>query len=117
MQRDPRLRHALSDPVVLLNCCPASASIIAEWIAGSPKLHTDNPVHLWVYLFFMNALWVLIPVILLVDSSMRIVAACAQVGIEGPKAKSSIGSWPWTLSAAAMVVYCVAVPAVIVFAK
>jgi len=39
-----------------------------EWLVGSPNLVTSNPLYLWVYLFFMNFLWVVIPLALMVDS-------------------------------------------------
>ena len=46
-----------------------------EWLArptASPSLSAD-PLHVAVYLFFMNALWVWVPAILLVDSGTAIV--------------------------------------------
>ncbi|THH20551.1 hypothetical protein EW146_g853 [Bondarzewia mesenterica] len=39
-----------------------------EWITGSPNLDTSNPLFLWVYLFFMNTIWVIIPLWLMYDS-------------------------------------------------
>jgi len=39
-----------------------------EWLTGSPSLDTSNPLYLWVYLFFMNIIWVVIPVWLMWDS-------------------------------------------------
>ncbi|KAL1745280.1 Emopamil-binding protein [Schizophyllum fasciatum] len=39
-----------------------------EWLTGSPNLDTSNPLYLWVYLFFMNTIWVVIPVWLMYDS-------------------------------------------------
>ncbi|KDQ31958.1 hypothetical protein PLEOSDRAFT_1034714, partial [Pleurotus ostreatus PC15] len=39
-----------------------------EWLIGSPNLNTSNPLYLWVYLAFMNLLWVFIPLLLMVDS-------------------------------------------------
>ncbi|KAL8799272.1 MAG: hypothetical protein Q9182_006009 [Xanthomendoza sp. 2 TL-2023] len=32
-----------------------------EWLTGNPNLHTENPLHLWVYLVFFNGLWVVMP--------------------------------------------------------
>lgn len=32
-----------------------------EWLSGNPNLDTDNWMHLWLYLFFFNMLWVVIP--------------------------------------------------------
>ncbi|KAL6303481.1 Emopamil-binding protein [Sparassis latifolia] len=39
-----------------------------EWLIGSPNLDTSNALSLWVYLVFMNILWVIIPLWLMVDS-------------------------------------------------
>ncbi|KAI0345870.1 Emopamil-binding protein [Trametopsis cervina] len=39
-----------------------------EWLVGSPNLVTSNPLYLWVYLFFMNFVWVAIPIYLMYDS-------------------------------------------------
>ncbi|GLB45533.1 putative emopamil binding protein [Lyophyllum shimeji] len=43
-----------------------------EWLMGSPNLDTSNPLYLWVYLFFMNVIWVVIPLALMVDSYRHI---------------------------------------------
>ncbi|KIL62007.1 hypothetical protein M378DRAFT_166152 [Amanita muscaria Koide BX008] len=39
-----------------------------EWVTGSPNLDTSNPLYLWVYLVFMNTIWVIIPLWLMADS-------------------------------------------------
>ncbi|KAL5501698.1 hypothetical protein ACEPAH_8958 [Sanghuangporus vaninii] len=39
-----------------------------EWLTGSPNLDTSNPLYLWVYLVFMNVIWVFIPLWLMYDS-------------------------------------------------
>lgn len=33
-----------------------------EWLSGSTALATGDPVYLWVYLVFFNALWVVVPI-------------------------------------------------------
>ncbi|KAL1760415.1 Emopamil-binding protein [Schizophyllum commune] len=43
-----------------------------EWLTGSPSLDTSNSLYLWVYLFFMNTIWVVIPVWLMYDSYNQI---------------------------------------------
>jgi len=43
-----------------------------EWLTGSPSLVTSNALYLWVYLVFMNVIWVAIPLWLLVDSYSHI---------------------------------------------
>ncbi|KAF9514565.1 hypothetical protein BS47DRAFT_1328764 [Hydnum rufescens UP504] len=39
-----------------------------EWLVGSPNLNTSNPMYTWLYLAFMNLIWVFIPAWLLFDS-------------------------------------------------
>uniref|UniRef100_A0A3Q1EWH6 EBP like n=1 Tax=Acanthochromis polyacanthus TaxID=80966 RepID=A0A3Q1EWH6_9TELE len=39
-----------------------------DWLMGSPHLDTSSRLYLWVYLVFFNGLWVLVPVLLLVQS-------------------------------------------------
>ncbi|KAH8925702.1 EBP-domain-containing protein [Atractiella rhizophila] len=39
-----------------------------EWLSGSKNLRTDNWLHLWFYLAFMNLVWVFIPLYLMYDS-------------------------------------------------
>ncbi|KAI0301182.1 Emopamil-binding protein [Multifurca ochricompacta] len=46
-----------------------------EWLIGSPSLDTSNPLFLWVYLIFMNSIWVVIPVWLMYDSYTHIASS------------------------------------------
>jgi hypothetical protein len=46
-----------------------------EWLTGSPALDTSNVLYFWVYLFFMNVLWVIIPIWLMYDSYNAIVGS------------------------------------------
>ncbi|KAI0365720.1 Emopamil-binding protein [Pilatotrama ljubarskyi] len=39
-----------------------------EWLTGSPSLDTSNFLFLWVYLVFMNIIWVFVPLWLMYDS-------------------------------------------------
>ncbi|CCM03513.1 uncharacterized protein FIBRA_05647 [Fibroporia radiculosa] len=39
-----------------------------EWLTGSKYLDTSNILYFWVYLVFMNVIWVLVPLWLMVDS-------------------------------------------------
>ncbi|KJA24347.1 hypothetical protein HYPSUDRAFT_38777 [Hypholoma sublateritium FD-334 SS-4] len=61
-----------------------------EWLTGSPNLNTSNVLHLWVYLVFMNIIWVGVPLWLMYDSyahvasSLRAVQAAAK-----PKSKAA----------------------------
>ena len=46
-----------------------------EWITGSHALDTSNPLYLWVYLFFFNMLWFVVPLALLYQSWKALAAA------------------------------------------
>ncbi|THH06195.1 hypothetical protein EW145_g4250 [Phellinidium pouzarii] len=56
-----------------------------EWLTGSPNLDTSNALYLYVYLIFMNVIWVFIPVWLMYDSynhiavSLRLARGAAAV--------------------------------------
>lgn len=86
-----------------------------EWLIGSPALNTSNWVFTWVYLVFMNGLWVVIPAVLLWDSALVITAACeqAKVGLKPAAAPA----WTFSLSALLLALYVVIVPAVILTMK
>lgn len=48
-----------------------------EWLTGSAALNPENSwVHKWVYLFYANIVWIIIPFILLVESCSVITDAC-----------------------------------------
>ncbi|KAH9953345.1 Emopamil-binding protein [Russula dissimulans] len=53
-----------------------------EWLTGSPSLDTSNVLFFWVYLVFMNVLWVAIPLWLMYDSYTHIAGSLrsAQAG-------------------------------------
>ncbi|KAI0266084.1 Emopamil-binding protein [Gloeopeniophorella convolvens] len=53
-----------------------------EWLTGSPSLDTSNALFFWVYLVFMNTIWVIIPLWLMYDSYTRIASSLrlAQAG-------------------------------------
>ncbi|TFK39032.1 Emopamil-binding protein [Crucibulum laeve] len=59
-----------------------------EWLTGSPNLNTSNALFLWVYLVFMNVIWVVIPLGLMVDSYGHIAGALRlkQASAKGKKA-------------------------------
>ncbi|CAG8674080.1 12648_t:CDS:2 [Cetraspora pellucida] len=39
-----------------------------EWLTGSKNLNTENLIYLWIYLVFFNGLWVVVPLILMLQS-------------------------------------------------
>jgi len=54
-----------------------------EWLTGSPSLDTSNALFLWVYLVFMNVIWVIVPLWLMADSYGHIAGA-----LRAPKSKT-----------------------------
>lgn len=46
-----------------------------EWLTGSEHLATEDPVYLWLYLFFFNTLWVFIPLWVLWEAGKELKAA------------------------------------------
>ncbi|KAI0057795.1 Emopamil-binding protein [Artomyces pyxidatus] len=57
-----------------------------EWLVGSPSLDTSNALYLWVYLFFMNTIWVVIPLWLMYDSYGHITGSLRLAQAGKPKA-------------------------------
>ena len=53
------------------------ATFFLEWIEGNPNLDGSSFELLWIYLIFMNVLWVVIPLLLLWDSCSKL----AQVSV------------------------------------
>ncbi|CAG8197855.1 unnamed protein product [Penicillium olsonii] len=51
-----------------------------EWLTGSTALVTEDPVYLWLYLFFFNTLWVFIPLWVLWEAAKELRAAF--IGVE-----------------------------------
>jgi len=58
-----------------------------EWLTGSSQLVTQDPVYLWLYLFFFNTLWVWIPLWVLWEAGKEFRAAfvAREVQIAGRK--------------------------------
>lgn len=44
-----------------------------EWLTGSPNLDGSNFMYFWVYLMFMNLLWVFIPGWILYEAYARMI--------------------------------------------
>uniref|UniRef100_A0A7S3DH16 EXPERA domain-containing protein n=1 Tax=Palpitomonas bilix TaxID=652834 RepID=A0A7S3DH16_9EUKA len=84
-----------------------------EWVEGSPNLVTDDPVYLWIYLVFMNGLWVWVPILLLVDSCLVITRACAETRSELTTERAEQRSNFGVTIIVSIVVYSILVPAVL----
>jgi hypothetical protein len=65
-------RHPLQIIICVCELYGGWMTFAPEWIDGSPSLNTTDPILLWIYLVFMNGLWVIIPLLLLWDSFGRL---------------------------------------------
>ncbi|KAJ5168415.1 uncharacterized protein N7482_004009 [Penicillium canariense] len=58
-----------------------------EWLTGSAQLATEDPVYLWLYLFFFNTLWVFIPLWVLWEAGKELQAAFVSQELQGAEQK------------------------------
>ncbi|KAM4538323.1 emopamil-binding protein-like [Fundulus diaphanus] len=65
-------RHFLQVTLSVCELYGGWMTFCPDWLQGSPHLDTSNPLYLWLYLVFFNGLWVLVPVLLLVQSWLRL---------------------------------------------
>lgn len=118
-------RHPLQMIVCTAELYGGWMTFCPEWIEGSPNLlppgkhssEVDRQVLLWVYLVFMNGLWVVIPALLLWDSYARMASnshLCrARMDLpEWPNAGVPTHNW-WVAAISTIVLYMVLVPAVL----
>lgn len=61
-------RHFLQIALSVCELYGGWMTFCPDWLVGSPSLNTSSWLHLWVYLVFFNGIWVLVPVLLLIQS-------------------------------------------------
>lgn len=66
--QDKYYRHFLQITLCVCELYGGWMTFCPDWLLGSPHLNTSNWLYLWVYLVFFNGVWVLVPVLLLVQS-------------------------------------------------
>ncbi|XP_070711655.1 emopamil-binding protein-like [Pempheris klunzingeri] len=66
--KDKYYRHFLQVALSVCELYGGWMTFCPDWLMGSPHLDTSSRLHLWVYLVLFNGLWVLVPVLLLVQS-------------------------------------------------
>jgi len=89
-----------------------------ENLSGKPTGSVRDMVLFWIYLLFMNGLWVLVPAVLAADSASKLTHAAGVAKLEGHPARhstSGISSAWYGLTAVALVAYVVLIPAVLSF--
>ncbi|MBN3290945.1 EBPL protein, partial [Polypterus senegalus] len=61
-------RHFLQIALCVCELYGGWMTFCPEWLMGSPSLDTSNWLYFWIYLVFFNGLWIIIPVVLLLQS-------------------------------------------------
>ncbi|XP_030610085.1 emopamil-binding protein-like [Archocentrus centrarchus] len=66
--KDKYYRHFLQIALCVCELYGGCMTFCPDWLLGSPHLNTSTWLYLWVYLVFFNGVWVLVPVLLLLQS-------------------------------------------------
>ncbi|XP_028646313.1 emopamil-binding protein-like [Erpetoichthys calabaricus] len=66
--KDTFYRHFLQIALCVCELYGGWMTFCPEWLMGSPSLDTSNWLYFWIYLVFFNGLWIVIPVLLLLQS-------------------------------------------------
>ncbi|XP_035989690.1 emopamil-binding protein-like isoform X2 [Fundulus heteroclitus] len=90
---DKYYRHFLQVTLSVCELYGGWMTFCPDWLQGSPHLDTSNPLYLWLYLVFFNGLWVLVPVLLLVQSWL-VSAASMRSETQAPPTGSSSRDGP-----------------------
>jgi len=114
-------RHPLQIIICVSELYGGWMTFCPEWVDGSPNLNTQDPVLLWIYLVFMNGLWVVIPGLLLWDSYARMCDICdvakARLDLEEVRKVGAPSRAWWNAAGLTIVLYMVLVPGIIFSAK
>lgn len=82
-------RHFLQITLCVCELYGCWMTFLPEWLTRSPNLNTSNWLYCWVYLFFFNSVWVLIPGLLLWQSWVELKKM-------HQKETSSVKKFQWT---------------------
>lgn len=66
--KDKYYRHWLQVALSVCELYGGWMTFCPDWLMGSPHLDTSSRLHMWVYLVFFNGIWVVVPVLLLIQS-------------------------------------------------
>lgn len=66
--QDKYYRHFVQITLSVCELYGGWMTFCPDWLLGSPHLNTSSWLYLWVYLVFFNGVWVLVPILLLVQS-------------------------------------------------
>jgi hypothetical protein len=110
-------RHPLQIVICVSELYGGWMTFAPEWIEGSPNLNGSDPILLWVYLVFMNGLWVVIPLLLLWDSFARMMDVAdvtkARLDLEHITKSGTPSKFWWKAGAWTIALYMVLVPGIL----
>lgn len=110
-------RHPLQIVICVCELYGGWMTFAPEWVDGSPNLNGSDPVLFWIYLVFMNGVWVVIPLLLLWDSFARVMdvaeVAKARLDLECVPKAGTPSSWWWKATACTIVAYMMLIPAIL----
>ncbi|KAM3857265.1 emopamil-binding protein-like [Diretmus argenteus] len=66
--RDKYYRHFVQISLCVCELYGGWMTFCPDWLLGSPNLNTSSWLYLWIYLVFFNGIWVVVPVLLLIQS-------------------------------------------------
>jgi hypothetical protein len=113
LKRSP-WRHILQAAICVAELYGGWMTFCPEWVEGSPNLDGSTFALLWIYLVFMNGLWVVVPAVLLWDSWSRITNACSfQANINQRFPCNAPSNNVYYVLVGFLVAYIVLVPAVL----
>lgn len=104
-------RHLVQATICIMELYGGFMTFGPEWVDGNPNLNSKSLIGFWVYLVFMNGVWVVLPAILLWESAIKIIRACDVAKSETHPA--AVPQWAYTTSVATLVVYAVLIPLIL----
>eukprot|EP01138_Halocafeteria_seosinensis_P010130 gb/GECG01010344.1/.p1 GENE.gb/GECG01010344.1/~~gb/GECG01010344.1/.p1 ORF type:complete len:236 (+),score=15.99 gb/GECG01010344.1/:1-708(+) len=115
-------RHLLQFAIGICELYGGWMTFAPEWVTqalfgttqlrGAPFGTVGDMVLWWIYLLFMNGLWVLIPIVLCWDSAVQIIDACNTAKVERAGRQGISDTW-YYICFGALVLYCILIPAVL----
>ena len=103
------LRHLLIVIISTAELYGGWMTFCPEWIDGNKNLIGDTPIKFWIYLVFMNGVWVIIPLVLLYLSSKVLLSKKTAIKL------STVDSFMVQSVLAVIVLYAILVPVILIF--
>lgn len=114
-------RHPLQIIICTAELYGGWMTFAPEWLDGSPNLDGSSFSLFWIYLVFMNGLWVVLPLLLLWDSfarlSHQVSSSMGPYSVDSASPKGAPSKYWFYVAASIIAVYMILVPAVLFTAK